>query len=348
MMQAFGNDNREYLNELAADIASAWDLHIKYSNNELMVQTSGDDGEAVCYLCLDGGLDDAGQSLQRDCACRGTDAGYVHLSCLTGYAETKGIRAHGMNLNMKEFVNPWIYCPNCHQDYQNYFAVDIATKFVSFVRRQYPEDTPKQVESLHLKLCTLMDVFDRVPPVQKREAGVTANVLLSLIDRMRVDAPLTKRYSQFQAFAYNVHGRIALKEGTEESARRAVAHFENQLKVSIELGYADDIASAKSNIALAKSKYEDGNNNEDLLKTSQDTYELRVAEFGEGNLLTIDSGAIYALNLHKANRGDEARELLTKLLVTSKQVLGSDHSTTKVVASVLSSVRQCIRQPRTF
>ena len=47
------------------------------------------DKEAVCYLCLDGGLDDAGQPLRRDCACRGTDAGFVHLSCLTGYAETK-------------------------------------------------------------------------------------------------------------------------------------------------------------------------------------------------------------------------------------------------------------------
>jgi hypothetical protein len=46
--------------------------------------------EAVCYLCLDGGVDnDDGQPLRRDCACRGTDAGFVHLACLTKYAETK-------------------------------------------------------------------------------------------------------------------------------------------------------------------------------------------------------------------------------------------------------------------
>ena len=50
---------------------------------------SGDDGEAVCYLCLDGGLDETGQQLRRDCACRGTDAGFVHLACLTKYAATK-------------------------------------------------------------------------------------------------------------------------------------------------------------------------------------------------------------------------------------------------------------------
>jgi hypothetical protein len=54
---------------------------------------ASEDEEAVCYLCLDGGLDEAGQTLRRDCACRGTDAGFVHLSCLTGYAESKSKQA---------------------------------------------------------------------------------------------------------------------------------------------------------------------------------------------------------------------------------------------------------------
>ena len=46
---------------------------------------------------------------------------------------------------------------------------------------------------------------------------VTANVLLSLIDRMKGDAsPLSIRYSDFESYAYGVHmvhGRIALEEG---------------------------------------------------------------------------------------------------------------------------------------
>lgn len=66
------------------------------------------------------------------------------------------------------------------------------------------------------------------------------------------------------------------------------------------------------------------------MKTYQKLYELRVAEFGEENELTIVTGKNYAFNLHKANRGMEARDLLTKLLVTSKQVLGPNHSATKV------------------
>ena len=85
--------------------------------------------EAECYLCLDGGDDDeAGQPLRRDCACRGTDAGFAHLSCLAAFAESKSKQARSMD----EFRNPWGECPGCHQYYQNGLAVDIATKFVSF------------------------------------------------------------------------------------------------------------------------------------------------------------------------------------------------------------------------
>ena len=96
--------------------------------------------EAVCYLCLDTGL----EPLRRDCACRGTDAGFVHLSCLNGYAATKSVQAR----DMIEFVKPWRVCPICHQQYQNKFAVDIATDFSSFVLRQYPDNSQSQVEAL--------------------------------------------------------------------------------------------------------------------------------------------------------------------------------------------------------
>jgi hypothetical protein len=292
---------------------------------------SGED-VAMCYLCHETEADDDGQPLRRDCACRGTDAGFVHLSCLTGFAASKSLQTSDMD----EFIKPWRECPGCHQYYQNELAVDIATKFVSFVRRQYPRDTRRQVEALDMKLYALMKMCERLQPVQKIEAGVTANVMLSLIDRMKGDASLLpRRYSQMEADAYNTHGCIALDEGTEESARRAVAHFEKSLQVFEAIGHDEGIANAKGNIAIAKSKYEGGNNNEELLRASRDFYELRVAKHGEEDYYTICAGKIHAINLQKVNRREEARELLTKLLATSKQVFGSDHNITKQVESML-------------
>ena len=149
---------------------------------------------------------------------------------------------------------------------------------------------------------------------------------------MRANAsPLPLRYSHFEAEAHGVHGRIALSEETEESARRAVAHIEKYLEVKEANGDVEGIATAKKYIAIAKSKYESGNNSEELLRASQELYELRFAKLGEENEYTIRTGRQYAIDLHKANREMEARDLMTKLLVTSKQVLGSDHKTTESV-----------------
>ena len=289
--------------------------------------------DAVCYLCNDGEVDDnAGQPLRRDCACRGTDAGFVHLSCLTGYAAAKSKQARDTN----EFFNPRQICPGCQKDYQNELFIDIANKFVPFVRRQYPDDTRRQVESLHVRLRAFNNMLGRLQPVLKIEAGDAANVLLSMIDRMKNDAPLTGRYSSFAAYAHNVHGLIALLEGTEESARRAVTHFEKFLEVSEEVGYVEGIAVAKGSIAIAKSKYEGSNSDEEVLKASRDVYELRIAQLGEESEQTIRAGKNYAIGLQNANRGDEARDLITKLLATSKQVLGPHHSTTKEVENTIN------------
>jgi hypothetical protein len=167
------------------------------------------------------------------------------------------------------------------------------------------------------------------------EAGVTANVLLSLIDRMKGDvSSLPMRYSLMEAYAHGVHGRIALDEETDESARRAEAHLEKQLELYEAIGDDEGVATAKANIALARSMYENGNT-EEVLKASQELYELRVAEWGEENEYTIKSGKNYAINLQKADRQEEARELLMKILATSKQVFGSDHKITKEVESKL-------------
>ena len=294
----------------------------------------GEDVEAVCYLCFDGGAD---EQLRRDCACRGTDAGFVHPSCLTEYLATKSKAWDGRDMN--QFMDPWRVCPGCRQDYQNELRIEIATEFVSFVRRQYPDNTNWQVEALHLKLRALMNVFKKLQPVQKEEAGVTADVMLSLIDQMRVDEPpQTYRYSQMKAHAYHVHGRIALDEGTEESQRRAREYFERMLEVCEKNGHDEGIATAKVHMAFAKSKYEGTGNLKEMVKASQEMYKLRIAELGNVHEHTIRAGVIYAINLRRANRGDEARELLTKLLATSKQLYGSEHNITKEVESTLKRV----------
>ena len=58
----------------------------------------------------------------RNCACRGEDAGFAHLSCLAQYARSSN-RDHmrknsnngrgGEEIVMNKITEPWKFCPNC-------------------------------------------------------------------------------------------------------------------------------------------------------------------------------------------------------------------------------------------
>lgn len=111
------------------------------------------------------------------------------------------------------------------------------------------------------------------------EVGVTANEILSLIYQMKGGLSL-------QPMRY-----IAINEGTEESARRAVAYFEKCLVVNKKIGNGQGVAT-KSNIADAISMYEGGNDNKELLTASQQLYLTRSssrAKLADDDVISIEN-----------------------------------------------------------
>lgn len=107
-------------------------------------------------------------------------------------------------------------------------------------------------------------------------------------------SPLPIRYSKAEANLYHHLGCITLQENTEESDRMALEHFHMSGIVSA-IGDDEGAATAKSSIAIAKSVCDDGSSDE-LLKTSRELYELRVAQSGEDHELTIDANKEYAIS----------------------------------------------------
>jgi len=69
---------------------------------------------------------------------------------------------------------------------------------------------------------------------------------------------------------------------------------------------------------------------------------MRVAKYGEEHELTIRAGGLYVIELTNAFRGDEARVFLTKLLATSKQVLGHHHKTAEELTKLLATSKQVL------
>lgn len=124
-----------------------------------------------------------------------------------------------------------------------------------------------------------------------------------------------------------------------------MTRFQNKLKVCEAIDDYEVAATAKRNIAHAKSECNSGINLEEAVKASKELYAKElydkcINKYGEEDDDTIIyAGKICAAQLRKANRGDEAIELLTKLLTTSIQVFGSDHNITKGSVWALNKVQ---------
>ena len=68
-----------------------------------MMGEQGDGDAVVCWVCAEGSSRTRSRQLMRGCACRGTDAGFAHLSCLVEAA------THD--------ENRWRSCPTCKQHF---------------------------------------------------------------------------------------------------------------------------------------------------------------------------------------------------------------------------------------
>ena len=249
------------------------------------------ENETKCYICL--GVDEENDDppLRRDCSCRGSDAGFVHLECLVENAKNQNSRWDGRDLI--EFTRPWEVCPICCKFYQSTLAVDISTEFLTFVQEAYPGDTRKQIEALDMRLGVLVTMCGgSLQPSDRIETSEVANQILALIAQLKSVTPkLSASYLMREAHAYKSLGQIALQERTKESAMRAVVHFEMQLGLEQAIGDVEGAADARFSIALARSKYEGSNakNNKELLKVSHDVYTLYAAELGEVDAATSKS-----------------------------------------------------------
>ena len=92
-------------NDINGDGDGGDDDNLPATVESLNLEDSDNDEQDVCYLCLDA-HHESREPLRRDCSCRGV-SGWVHLSCLVGYAETATIQSRN-----RAFEKPWRICPN--------------------------------------------------------------------------------------------------------------------------------------------------------------------------------------------------------------------------------------------
>ena len=325
---------------------------------------------AVCWICLEGGggADDTTggrEPLVRNCACRGSDAGFGHLSCIIKYAEQKCEQA--TTLFDEQYVSPWEKCPICKKGYQHDVAISLSDAFVSYAERTYDhpgnklEDKVKVMEALRLQIITIRNdililpenfTHDRV----RCAMNIPVRKLLGIVDRAKVDhnmegwvhmdpsTPEFQRYryisDTFQAFGYWCLGQFYALDKTEESRNTEIGFYVQARDIHNSVGSKEKANSISDLIRLTMAKYEGGNEAESL-KSSKKFYHDALRNFGGESESTLSIGISYASHLASANHSIEAERLATKFVDTTHQVYGQEHQLSQTSAQTL---RNCKRR----
>jgi len=315
---------------------------------------------AVCWICLEGGggTDDTTgrEPLVRDCACRGSDAGFGHLSCIIKYAEQKCEQATQL---FGEFVSPWAICPICKKGYQNDLAILLSEAFVTYVERTYDHpgndlvDKVKVMEALTLQITSNRNNMNITSPSEViskfRMIDVLVHKLLNIVNRAREDHdmegwvhmdPSTSEFQfyryicdNFQAFGYACLGQFCKMDDPEESMNIEIGHYERARDIHNSVGSEHSANSMSDLIRYTRAKHE--GDNEARLKTTTNYYRDALRDTGEESERTMSIGMTYISNLALANHSIEAERLAKKFVATSLQVLGQEHHFSQKFAQIL-------------
>ena len=281
-----------------------------------------DEGAPTCWICLGADPDEMGQPLRRDCSCRGSSAGFAHLSCISQYAEHNSKEAR----SYWKFSQPWMKCTHCRQSYQNELAVELASNFKAFAMRQYPNNQMLHLEAMYQRLRTLVRA-------NNEEAEEAASQIISLVEHLRSDlnTSIPKRAKSIEAGTYNDIGLFALEKGTQVSANAALVLLRRSRDLCIEIGNVECRLYAEANISRAKAMCDRdfSFNINDRLKQCVELYKVSSRSKGEEAPTTIRIGLDIAEILHETNQRIRAERMVTQLAISSRRVHGPDHNVTR-------------------
>ena len=298
----------------------------------------GGDEAPSCYICLEDGLDDSGGKLRRDCSCRG-GSGFVHMSCIGHYAEQK------FKSNTKIGSHPWKYCPNCHHEYQNTFAIDLAKLYVACMGRNYKR-MHLHINIIEAQITLLENLVTVVTPdvsrmkyhseSQTEEAKQIANDILHKVRRMKLKGIISSNARIYEAYSYEALGNFAQIEaakngGDKQLFSEAMKYFEKSLDVATANNFPEGISRAKALISMVRSNMGEAEHVTASLDQMEMIHEIE-AKKSESSVDAIQSGVRYAEALKKSSKqGVKSTRLFMKLREICQRVHGSDHKLTQLV-----------------
>lgn len=307
--------------------------------NVAEVSSCSNDG-ASCWICLEEGPDETGESVVRGCSCRG-DAGYAHVKCLMLYAETKSLQYLEKNEGDR-VTKPWNQCPNCEQEYnENGLGLKMATGFVSFTERKFPQS---ELFALVFKLrkSTLENGRDKEEcEALAKDGKKLAKEILSKVRKRKAKGEPYSLLACFEKEVYFCLGQHTLNE----NPKIALSYYQKSRE--IDAPFFDGLDwdnNIDDKISLAKALGERDNWNEpqkipvDNVARQKLEYAnaIKRRDFGDA----IQYGMKLCITLEMTREKLYAERVLTEIVTLSRRIHGPDHTTTKQVEYDLRKIKQ--------
>jgi hypothetical protein len=324
-----------------------------------MATTAIPDG-AACFFCLEERGDEEGNSLVRDCSCRG-NSGFAHLSCLAMYAEQKCRARDG---DMTSFREPWYKCTNCKQPFQNQLAVDLASAFASFAKETYGHDGNNKWDKMRVisALRLKIEALNQLPNADAGTQEELNNKLLSTIYQTKKDLKMNRwvhmpkaseeyQYykllcGHYETYAHLQLGGIARSDTSEEGFKAMMTHYKKARAIYYLFGMKGNAQQMDTLISLytaEKQAANDGTSSSTVdfsaLEDLRNMYECNIHMHGINSEATIKLGLLYASVLQRVNR-IEAERIFTKLSTISRRVHGPDHKVTINATELLEKCKE--------
>ena len=265
--------------------------------------------EAVCYLCLSRG--DDGAPLLRNCACRGSTAGFAHMNCLIQYASTD-VDEEGQDYSR------WCECGMCKQSHFGRVRIGLAR--ARWERVQHlPEEDHDRLAACDWLASTLtqtgddaaaVPLYEEVLRVARRVYGdIDANVLVSMYNLASLHADMD-----------NPHLALPLAEEAVRGCR--LLHGDDHESTLTALDIMSDVHCKSKDYEKAES-------------LAREVFAARKRVHGESNRDTLASMSQVAFICFESGDKAAALELYEEQLPLCRRTLGSEHPCT------LNAIRNC-------
>ena len=272
----------------------------------------------------------------RGCACRGDSAGFVHLACLAKLAESKDVDSASKlgerkdkpgNAKDTAFLNAWMECINCHQNFEGALALEMQRRLWWHCRSRQNltlcYNSMKMVAE-HLgkrgEIDAVNFLYDEASTAAEGDIAIILDTKLSKAKMLSLNGQKLEALELLTSILPEAK-KACTGNREMETANRDTWQYETMVYMVDALLNLD--------------------RDQEAHKVAVDLVALAKARFGPQHSHAIAAMELYVMTCGKLGRLQESKAMLEEILITKIRIFGPHHPKTQATRNTLQDFHEC-------